>query len=104
VSQEIHSVAVFDLTEGKEEECLKMLRDFYALLRRKGYSRDLLFRDAKQPRRLINVRFWRSEEDRAEAQEDPEIHRYWTRLPALLEMHEVYERLEPVPGFPSELE
>ncbi len=102
--QQVLSVAVFDLIEGKEKQCLQLLREFYDLLRRKNYSRDLLLRDGKNPRRCINVRFWKSEQARAEAAEDPEVHRYWAQLPNLIEMQAVYERLEAVPGFPSDKE
>ncbi len=102
--QQVLSVAVFDLVEGKEKQCLQLLREFYDLLQRKDYSRDLLLRDAKNPQRCINVRFWASEQARAEAAEDPEVHRYWVQLPGLIEMQAVYERLEAVPGFPSDKE
>ncbi len=95
----VQSVAVFDLVEGKEAECLDVLRQLYDLLRRKGYSRDMLLRDSKLPRRYVNVRFWFSEEKRRQAAEDPEVHRYWLRLPELMIMRDVAERLESVPGF-----
>src|SRR5512146_55859 len=95
----VQSVAIFDLVEGREAECLDVLRQLYGLLRQKGYSRDLLLQDPKEPRRYVNVRFWTSEEKRREAAEDPEVHRFWLRLPDLLVMRDVSERLEPVPGF-----
>lgn len=101
---QVQSVAVFDVLEGKEQECLEVLRALYGRLQQKNYSRDLLFRDSKQPQRMINVRFWRSEQARKDAAEDPDIHRYWLRLPELLHMLEVYERLEGVPGFASRKE
>lgn len=97
--QEVQSVAVFDVIEGQEQECSRVLRELYDLLRRKNYSRDLLLRDSKQPQRWINVRFWRSEQARMEAAEDPDVHHYWLQLPNLIRMQWVHERLEPVPGF-----
>ncbi len=100
--QQVLSVAVFDLVPGREQQCLELLRELYGLLRRKGYSQDMLFRDPKSARRYINVRLWNSEELRREAAEDPDVHRCWARLPELLEMRTVYERLETVPGFPSQ--
>lgn len=100
--QQVLSVAVFDLVPGREQECLQVLRELYGLLRRKNYSQDMLFRDPKSARRYINVRLWNSESVRHEAAEDPEVHRYWVRLPELLEMHAVYERLDSVPGFASQ--
>ncbi len=101
-AQQVLSVAVFDLIAGREQECLQLLQDFYGVLREKGYGTNLLFRDTKSARRYINVRFWNSEQKQKEAAEDPEVHRFWLRLPELLEMHAVYERLESVPGFASE--
>ncbi len=102
--QQVLSVAVFDLVAGREQECLQVLRELYRVLRRKGYSRDMLYRDPKSARRYINVRLWNSEDMRREAAEDPDVHRHWVRLPDLLEMRSVYERLEGVPGFASQPE
>ncbi len=104
MSQEVRSVAVFDVLPNKERECLQWLLEFYSMLRRKNYSRDVLLRDPNQPLRYINVRFWTSEDARSQAQEDPEVHRYWLRLPELMDMLEIYERLEVVPGFSGEKE
>ena len=100
--QQVLSVAVFDVIPGHEQECLALLRELHGVLRRKGYSRDLLYHDPKSRSRYINVRVWNSEQQQREAAEDPEIHRYWVRLPEVLEMRAVYERLESVPGFPSQ--
>ncbi len=81
---------------GKEEELLHVLHDFYAMLRVKKYSRDLLYRDAKQPRRYINLRYWASEDMRDQAHEDPDVHKYWRRLGDICEIEWVYEKLEPL--------
>ena len=93
---EVTALAVVEAFEGKEEECLHLLREFYAVLRRKQYSRDLLYRDHKNHRRFINVRYWRSAQAAKEAHEDPDVHRFWKRLSEIGEVTAVYERLEDV--------
>lgn len=102
--EQVLSVAIFHIVEGRETECLRVLGELHDLLKRKNYSRDLLLRDAKRPQRIVNVRFWMSEQTRIEAAEDPEVHRCWLRLPELLEMELVLERLDAIPGFPSQKE
>jgi len=93
---EITALAVVKAFDGHEEECFQLLRDFYALLRRKGYSRNLLYRDQKNPACFINLRYWRSAEAAAQAQEDPDVHRFWKRLSEIAEVTDVFERLEDV--------
>jgi hypothetical protein len=95
---EIFSLAYIRPAPGKEQETLDTLAELYTLLRRKNYSRDLLYRDAKVPERLVNLRYWRSEEARNEAQEDPEVHRLWQRLSEVSVVDGVIESLELVEG------
>ena len=95
-SSEILALAVVEALDGKEEECLQLLREFYALLRRKQYSRNLLYRDLKDSGRYINIRYWRSEEARKEAHEDPDVHAFWKRLSEIAKVAPVFERLEDV--------
>jgi len=95
-TSEIMALAVVEAFDGKEEECLQLLREFYALLRRKQYSRNLLYRDLKDSRRYINIRYWRSEEARKEAHEDPDVHAFWKRLSEIAKVAPVFERLEDV--------
>ena len=71
------------------------IRELYALLGRKNYSRDRLYRDAKD-NRLIGVRVWTSELARNQAHEDPEVHRIWARLGRLCTVEQVWEQLEEV--------
>jgi len=92
---EVLSIAVMEPFEGKEDEFEQTLRDFYALLKQKKYSRDELLRNKKSPH-YVNIRHWASEEARAQAQEDPDVHRYWSRLGLLCQMRAVYETLVPV--------
>ncbi len=95
-TSEIMALAVVDAFDGKDEECLHLLHEFYAVLRRKQYSRDLLYRDLKDPRRFVNIRYWRSEEARKEAHEDPDVHGFWKRLSEIAKVTHVFERLEDV--------
>ena len=95
-TSEIMALAIVDTLDGKDEECLHLLHQFYAVLRRKQYSRDLLFRDHKDPRRFVNIRYWQSEEARKEAHEDPDVHSFWKRLSEIAKVTHVFERLEDV--------
>jgi len=91
---EILAMAIFVAHEGKEDELLATVREFYSMLRRKNYSRDLLYRDRKNPRRFIHLRYWKSEQTRSEAHEDPEVHRFWQRMGLLCDMESVTERMD----------
>ena len=89
-------MAVLEALPGKEQELLATLRELYSLMNRKGYCRDSLHRDSAQPGRFLHFRHWISPEMRAEAQVDPEVHRYWLKLPELCTILIVYESLEKV--------
>jgi len=94
MTEEVVSVAILEALPGKEEELLSMLREFYSMMKAKGYCRDALYRDADRPERFIHLRLWRSAEYRSEAQIDPDVHRYWQRLPDLCTIPTVYENLD----------
>ena len=91
---EIMAMAIFVAKEGKQDELLAVVRKFYSMLKSKGYSRDDLYRDAKNPRRFIHLRYWKSEETRADAHEDPEVHRFWQQMGLLCDMESVTERMD----------
>ncbi len=91
---EIMAMAIFVAREGKEGELLAVVRKFYGMLQRKGYSRDLLYRDAKNPRRFIHLRYWKSEAARDSAHEDPEVHRFWQQMGLLCDMESVTAGME----------
>jgi quinol monooxygenase YgiN len=99
MTDEILALAVLEPHPGKENELIEMLRELYALLFRKGYSRDTLFRDPKRPGQLVHLRHWYSKELRDEAQQDPEVHKYWLRLPELCRLTTVHEELERIVEF-----
>ena len=82
--------------EGYEEEVLRILRDLYAVMTQKNYSRNVLYRDAKDPRRLVNLRYWTSEDARTRAQEDPDVHRHWARLGQVAKVEQVMEQLDEI--------
>ena len=93
---EIVSMAVLEALPDKEEELLAMLRELYTMMHAKGYCRDSLHRDASRPDRFLHLRHWTSPEMRSEAQIDPEVHRYWQKLPELCNIPIVYENMEKV--------
>jgi hypothetical protein len=94
MSQEVLSVAIYEALPGKEEASLATMRDLFAALSAGGYSRDRLYRDEKS--HYIVVRYWKSEEARRGALEDPEVLRCWARLAQEIEIVKIYERLEEV--------
>jgi len=94
MANEVMSVAILEALPGKEEALLTMLRELYSMMNSKGYCSDLLYRDNDRPDRLVHLRRWKSVEHRAEAQIDPEVHRYWQQLPSLCIIPTVYESLE----------
>ncbi len=96
MSQEIFAIAVVRPEEGHEDEVLSVLRDLYAVMTKKNYSRNILYRDAKEPGKLINLRYWTSEEARSRAQEDPDVHRCWARLGQVARVEQVMEHLEEI--------
>jgi quinol monooxygenase YgiN len=96
LADEIVALAVLQALPGKEGDLVDVLREFYGMMKAKGYSRDSLHRDAARPGRFLHLRYWESDGARSEAQIDPEVHRYWQKLPELCTIPEVYERLETV--------
>src|SRR6266542_156498 len=96
MADEIISIAMMEPYPGQEEEFLETLRQLYTLMRQKGYSRDELLCNRKNPQQFFNVRLWASEEARQEAHEDPAVHRFWAKLGHLCFMRAVYESLDTV--------
>ncbi len=96
VREPIRSMAILDAHTGREEAVIELLKEFYSSIHDKGYSRDLLYRDARKPTRFIHLRIWNSDDARAEAQQDPDVHRYWMRLSEICTITTIYEELQPV--------
>jgi quinol monooxygenase YgiN len=96
MSDQIVSLAILEPFPGKEDEFVAHQREFYQLLAEKGYSQDVFYRDAKDSGRYVHIRIWASETSRSEAQQDPDVHRFWLRLPELCTITTIYEDLERV--------
>ncbi len=96
MADQIFAASIIEAHPGMENECLALLRDLYEMMGAKGYCRDLLYRDIREPRRFVHLRYWNSEDARDTAHEDPDVHKFWRRLGELCEINHVYERLEQV--------
>jgi heme-degrading monooxygenase HmoA len=97
VPHEILSIAIYEPLPGHEEASLSTMRDLFAVLSAGGYSRDTLYRDGQS--QYVLLRYWKSEEARRAAQEDPEVLRCWAKLGNEIRIVKVYERLEQPDGF-----
>ncbi len=97
MAYELLSVAIYEPLPGQEEASLSTMRDLFAALSAGGYSRDVLYRDSNS--QYVLLRYWKSEEARRAAQEDPEIQRCWARLGNEIRIVRIYEHLEQPEGF-----
>jgi hypothetical protein len=70
------------------------MRTLTAALSNGGYSRDLLYRDAKTSHEYVLLRYWKSEQARRAALEDPNVLRCWAELSHQIRTIKVYETLE----------
>lgn len=93
VSSEILSVAVFVPLPGQEEQALQTVKELSSVLATGGYSRDLLYRGVGE---YVLVRFWKSDESRRAAMEDPNAQRCWARLAHEIQILKVHESLEEI--------
>lgn len=94
-SREFLSVAVWEPIPGQEGASLATLRELSSILAVKGYGRDLLYRDRES--HYVLLRYWKSEDARRAAQEDPDLLRCWARLGNEIQIVKVYETLAEVP-------
>lgn len=94
MSREILSVAIFNPLPGKEADSLATMRVLRAALSSGGYSRDRLYRDDSG--QYVVVRYWKSEEARRAALEDPEVLRSLAKLAQEIEIVKIHERLDEV--------
>lgn len=93
--KEVLSVAVFLPLAGLEEQALATVRELSGVLAAGGYSRDILYRGPEGE--YVLVRFWKSDESRRAALEDPEAQRRWAKLAHEIQIVKVYESLEEIP-------
>jgi hypothetical protein len=89
--QEILSVAVWKPIPEMEADSLATLRDLKSIVASKGYGRDLLYRDGEG--HYVFLRYWKSEEARHAASEDPDMLRCWAKLGNEIQIVKVYETL-----------
>ena len=94
MSQEILSVAIFNPLPGKEADALATLRGLRTALSQGGYSRDRVYRDSNG--QYVVVRYWKSDEARRAALEDPDVLRALARLSHEIEIVKIHERLDEV--------
>ena len=90
----IRSMAFLKPHPEMEQQMVAFLREFYTMMYNKQYSRDMLFHDQKQTDHYVHVRIWFSPEAREAAMHDPDVHRYWLKLPELGTVTSIYEDLE----------
>jgi len=89
--QEILSVAVWEPVPDKETASLETLRELSSIVANKGYGRDFLYRD--RDHHYVFLRYWKSENARREALEDPDMLRCWAKLGNEIQIVKVYETL-----------
>lgn len=77
-----------------EAASLNTLRELSAIVASKGYGRDLLYRD--RDHHYVFLRYWKSEDARRAAQEDPDMLRCWAKLGNEIQIVKVYETLAEV--------
>ena len=94
MSQEFLSVAIWEPLPGMEAASLETIRELNAIVSRKQYGRDLLYRSSDA--HYILLRYWNSEQARSTAQEDPEVLRCWARLGNEIKILKVYEKLQEI--------
>jgi hypothetical protein len=94
MSQEYLSIAIWEPLPEKAAAALETIRELNAIVSRKQYGRDLLYRSGDS--QYVLLRYWNSEQARSSAQEDPEILRCWARLGNEINILKVYEKLEEV--------
>jgi hypothetical protein len=94
MSQEYLSIAIWEPLPGMEAVSLETMRELNAIVSRKQYGRDLLYRSSDA--HYILLRYWNSEQARGTAQEDPEVLRCWARLGNEIKILKVYEKLQEI--------
>ncbi len=91
MTPEILSVAVWEPIPEMEASALETFKELTSIVSSKGYGRDLLYRD--RGHHYVFLRYWKSEDSRRAAQEDPDMLRCWARLGNQIQIVKVYETL-----------
>jgi hypothetical protein len=92
---EILSIAIFETLPESQEAALTTVRQLGAALAKGGYSRDSIYRDEKSGHYIL-LRYWRSEDSRRAALEDPDVLRCWAKLAQEIRTLSVMETLEAI--------
>ena len=87
-------MAVWKPAPDMEAASLATLRELSSIVISRGYGRDVLYRDREL--RYVLLRYWKSEEARRSALEDPDMLRCWARLGNEIQIVKVYETLAEV--------
>ena len=95
MAQEILSVAIWEPIPEHETAALKTFHELTSIVAQKGYGRDLLYRDREH--HYVFFRYWKSEDARRTAQEDPDMLRCWAKLGNEIQIVKVYETLSAIP-------
>ncbi|HEV2468250.1 MAG TPA: hypothetical protein VGS78_03580 [Candidatus Sulfotelmatobacter sp.] len=93
--EEILSVAMWEPNQQMEASALETFKELKSIVAAKGYGRDFLYRD--RDHHYVFMRYWKSEEARRTAQEDPDMLRCWAKLGNQIQIVKVYETLTEVP-------
>ena len=77
-----------------ETDALDTFLELTKIVASKNYGRDLLYRD--RDHHYVFLRYWRSEDARRSAQEDPDMLRCWAKLGNQIQIVKVYETLSEI--------
>jgi len=92
--QEILSVAIWEPVPHHETAALETFQELTSVVAKRGYGRDLLYRDGEH--HYVFLRYWKSEDARRAALEDPDMLRCWAKLGNEIQIVKVYETLAAV--------
>ncbi|HYM78171.1 MAG TPA: antibiotic biosynthesis monooxygenase [Candidatus Dormibacteraeota bacterium] len=88
-------MAVWEPIPEMEVAALETFRELLSIVAAKGYGRDMLYRDREH--HYVFLRYWKSEDARRAALEDPDMLRCWARLGNQIQIVKVYETLSEIP-------
>ncbi len=88
---EILSLAVWEPLPDMETSALETFAELRSIVAAKEFGRDLLYRDREA--HYVFLRYWKSEDARRAAMEDPAMLRCWARLGNQIQIAKVYETL-----------
>jgi len=94
MAEEILSVAIWEPLPDHQAGALQTFHELMSIVARKGYGRDLLYRDHDQ--HYVFLRYWQSQDARRHAQEDPDMLRCWAKLGNEIQIVKVYETLTEI--------